>query len=100
MENVPLTPTIDQFCVDYLSGLSEEHIEFSLSPNPASDLITVILGSSFHSNNDCIEMFDFTGKRLFQLPISSSEMKLDLTSYSKGVYFIKIGQAGKKIMLK
>jgi hypothetical protein len=100
MENVPLTPTIDQFCVDYLSGLSEEHIEFSLSPNPATDVISIILESSLLAANDCIEMYDFTGKRLFQLPISSSEMKLDLTSYSKAVYFIKIGQAGKKIMLK
>jgi hypothetical protein len=100
MENVPLTPTIDQFCVDYLSGLSEEHIENALSPNPATDVISIILEPSLVAANDCIEMFDFTGKRLFQLPIYSSEMKLDVSRYSNGVYFIKIGQAGKKLILK
>jgi hypothetical protein len=95
-----LALTIDQFCVDYLSGLSEEHIEFALSPNPATDVISIILEPSLIAVNDCIEMFDFTGKRLFQLPIYSSEMKLDVSRYSNGVYFIKIGQSGKKLILK
>ncbi len=100
MENVPLTPTIDQFCVDEIGGLNENHFDFSVSPNPAADVITIVLETSLLATNDCIEMFDYTGKRLFQLPIRSSEIKLDVSNYSNGVYFIKIGQAGKKIILK
>ena len=76
----------------------------SISPNPSSSLFNInwSQGSDFS-----ISVFDITGKLILQQKNSSSVVKrfeLDMSKYSKGIYFAKIkvndSQSTKKLILK
>jgi hypothetical protein len=99
MENVPLTPTIDQYCVDYLSGLSEEHIEFSLSPNPANETLTINFNNPEFINERFV-LYDVTGQELMQSQLTSNEMTINITNFPSGVYWVKIGVWVKKVIIE
>jgi Secretion system C-terminal sorting domain len=71
---------------------------FSIAPNPASE--EVILNWQSESNNvPLIQVFNMYG-RLVQVPMKSNglgEMKLDISTLSKGIYTIELNN-GKKSM--
>jgi hypothetical protein len=59
---------------------------FSVFPNPANGEFTI----SLIDKADYIQVIDVTGKLIFEVKdISSSEIKFDLSSYNKGLYFIR-----------
>jgi Secretion system C-terminal sorting domain len=62
----------------------------SIYPNPSKGIFTLGIGNSIPKN---IEVTDVTGKIILSknnFQNSSSEVALDLSSVSKGVYFVKI----------
>jgi hypothetical protein len=99
MENVPLTPTIDQFCVDYFSGLSENQIEFSLSPNPANEILTINYNSP-EFINERIVLYDVTGQELMHSQLTSNKMTINITNFPSGIYWMKIGNSVKKVIIE
>ena len=65
---------------------------YSIYPNPAHDF-TYINSTSAINNNATIQLIDFQGRILKQFPgiiNSNNPYKLDLTSLSKGLYYVKI----------
>jgi hypothetical protein len=99
MENVPLTPTIDQYCVDYFSGLSENQIEFSLSPNPANEILTINYNSP-EFINERIVLYDVTGQELMHSQLTSNKMTINITNFPSGIYWMKIGNSVKKVIIE
>ncbi|MBO4739758.1 MAG: thiol protease/hemagglutinin PrtT [Bacteroidales bacterium] len=68
----------------------EEHQTWQavLYPNPSTDKF--ILKTTEILDNTIAEIFDMTGKSLYKTTINSQETILDLTSFSQGVYILKV----------
>jgi hypothetical protein len=57
-----------------------------VAPNPASTEVTIKANHSIKS----IQLYDAQGRVILIRLVDASELKLDVSSYSKGIYFIKI----------
>jgi hypothetical protein len=67
------------------TGFGSEYInELVVSPNPAKDLLNISI-SNFN-DNITTEIFDLTGV----LVASSNKNKINIASFSKGVYLVKV----------
>ncbi len=86
----PSTLAIDDFAAN----------SFAISPNPASDKITI--ESSDQVIISSIAIVDVLGKEVFsENEINLATKVLDISSFSKGMYFVKINdQITKKIIKK
>jgi len=76
-------------------GTTEFMLEnISIFPNPFNDLINIRLGNVVPEK---IEISDITGKKVFVKTdfTLASEMTIDLTNYSNGIYLVKIIADGK-----
>ncbi|MBK9637008.1 MAG: T9SS type A sorting domain-containing protein [Bacteroidetes bacterium] len=87
------------------TGIAENNTEFfSISPNPSAGKFTV---SSFDRNQKTLklEVTDLTGKIIFtEQTRSSGLLSVDISSYPKGIYLVKIyngeHQSIKKIIVQ
>jgi hypothetical protein len=68
----------------------------SISPNPASDFITVA-GIQAEAS---IELLTLTGERLNAWTVNSSETRLNISRLAKGVYILKSGEKAVKFVKK
>lgn len=68
-----------------LSTTKKEQIK--IYPNPASKLLNI---SSKNSNNKTIKILDILGSEIFFTKTIKATTQLDISSYSKGIYFIKV----------
>ena len=78
----------------FRSGLMEFTEEgFGLYPNPATDNVTVFFGG--HTDITNVKLYDQLGNLLQNNAVADKvSTKLDLSSFSKGMYFIAIEGAG------
>ena len=85
------------FEVISLSGdnLVHNSKEISIYPNPSSDIVNIDIDG--YSGNFQIELYDFKAKLL----LTSTNNKISIKDYPKGLYFMKItyGNMEKKIKL-
>lgn len=67
------------------------HSSFTTYPNPSGDYATVCLGQHSTITSD-LEIWNLQGNKLAQLkiPPSDSQILLDLISYPKGLYILKL----------
>ena len=84
---------IDENCdgLDYIISSIDDEFSvsiISLLPNPTSNYTTLKFSSS--KANVSIEIFSVNGVRFFFETSASNEVKLNLTDYPQGLYFIKI----------
>lgn len=67
-------------------GLEENHKDlFSLYPNPSSGLFNLVL-----SNDAQVQITDLTGKVILNQNYHLGSYKIDLSSYSDGVYLLQV----------
>ncbi len=73
-------------------------LEFNYYPNPATDHITV--NSNLVINS--IQLYDMQGRVLISKKLDATTTTIDVSNYSKGVYFLKVnsanGEKTKKII--
>jgi predicted alpha/beta superfamily hydrolase len=75
------------------SAIQQIHSEQIIAyPNPVKDVLTVIIGNGL-STNFRIELIDFSGKTLFHETYATTEFKLDVSNFPKGIYLLKINGA-------
>ncbi|HLW31794.1 MAG TPA: ELWxxDGT repeat protein [Aequorivita sp.] len=71
-------------------------------PNPTNGHFTILSKNSL--NIDAIDIFDFSGKKIFSQIPNKNLVNLDITQFSKGLYIIKIkthkSVVTQKILLK
>ncbi|MBN8701928.1 MAG: T9SS type A sorting domain-containing protein [Bacteroidetes bacterium] len=72
----------------FTTSLSEGSIV--LIPNPTEGVTTVYIPSYSKENTTTLELFSANGKRLNTISITSSATQLDLSTFSEGVYIVKI----------
>ncbi len=72
------------------TGISEikKNNEFSVYPNPAEDVLSV----SFNNTNSSkqVKLYNYMGKVVYQSSVNSKDENIDMTNYSKGIYFIEV----------
>ncbi len=61
--------------------------DISTFPNPTSGLLNIV---SKTFSIDKVEVINILGERIYQVNTLSSEIKIDLSDYDSGLYFIKI----------
>lgn len=65
---------------------------FEVYPNPASDFLTISIPDAKHHiiNNTDIEIINKSGKVVYFDKLSSYDMKIDIYSFSSGLYSVKL----------
>lgn len=74
-----------------------EESENSFFPNPANNFISF----QHISEKSILEIFDVYGKKLLQMNIDSNSNSVNIESFSKGIYFVRINNrfAGKLLKI-
>jgi len=77
------------------AGISQYELnqQVNVYPNPASDVVTVAVSGPVLSDAN-VSIYNIVGELVFQTPIHSSTMNLDISAYPKGVYMLVIGNKG------
>ena len=74
---------------------------FNVYPNPANNDVTI---SGNNSSLDEIQIVDICGKMIYQSKVNTSDLKVDVSSWSAGLYFIENifneGRSIKKLMVQ
>lgn len=89
-----------QQCVFADNSVSIPEVEpsflFTVFPNPSDNGIFNLVFND--KNNEVIEIFDLLGKKINYQIISKTENSAQILLFSKGVFIIKKGAAGQKII--
>ena len=96
--NADLTQGVQHPYELFTVGINEEISNMSLKayPNPTSDYLVLELT---HFSNDKMEyqLISIEGKTILNHSITNVKTEINLNTYSKGVYFIKIIKVSKEI---
>lgn len=68
--------------------------EFSILPNPSESGVFT-LSSKQDSGNSTIEILDYTGRLISESVLETNSSTIDLSSYSKGLYIVRITSGDK-----
>jgi len=68
--------------------IASEGITLNVYPNPARGVISVDIWGEENENIET-ELIDITGKKIASYNLKSGSNILDISNYSKGIYFIK-----------
>jgi hypothetical protein len=75
-----------------VAGLSSTHSAFVVYPNPSSGKVTI----SLYDKTEYIQIIDMQGRTVYETKnANAGELKLDVSSYTKGVYFVMAKIGGK-----
>ncbi len=66
-------------------------------PNPATNVITV--EQREQSNYKALQLLDLSGKVILKKEVESKLTRIDVSKFSKGVYFVKEGNEVRKILI-
>ncbi len=102
--NAPvITNTFETEFEETLSVTKYLDEQFSVSPNPASSYVNIDLKKSI-PNSGIFKVFNLQGKLVLQQEILKQRTELDVSNFSKGLYFIKMftpdGVFVKKVVVK
>jgi hypothetical protein len=89
---------IDNFSLvecDSLAGVNEyDAQQITLFPNPATGTLNIIAGNL---QNAEIELFDISGRKLFQQNLTADQQSIDVSGYTNGIYICTITANGKVV---
>ena len=91
---------IDEDCdgFDLITSIqSVEQIVFNVYPNPASDYLYIDFESE---GNYQVEIFNSSAQSILQTQIESKENQFDISSFSAGIYYLKIGDSTGRYTFK
>jgi len=76
------------------ASIKEKEIQFNLWPNPSkSDLFLEL------SNNEEIKILNSIGQQVYKTE-GVGQIKIDITDFDRGIYFVSIGDSVQKIMIQ
>ena len=68
-------------------------------PNPSSGIVTIQLGDNINIGSS-LEMYNQVGQRVVKTIVNQSLFQLNISSLSKGVYYIQVNDGKSKIISK
>ena len=72
--------------------------ELKIYPNPTSEMITISLPKSFATIN--LTLYDSMGKAVYESNIIGNTTTLDISHFSKGIYYAKISEGNNSTVKK
>lgn len=79
------------------SSISYNKIDFGrMYPNPANTSVTF----EFDQNVNSIEIYDVTGVLIQRVPVTTRMVKLNVSAYKTGLYYVKLKSADKTMVTK
>ena len=75
-------------------SISEE-ADILIYPNPARSMLTIKGRSSEFEGNTFVKMYNEKGQKVYESQVERFPYKVDISSFSQGLYFIKIGRDDK-----
>jgi hypothetical protein len=103
----PVHPAIDstglwhyQGCVATCGGIKENNFSKNISvfPVPASDMITIENLTS--AKDEIISIYNIQGQLLLQQSMRQSKTQINISSFDKGVYFVRVLGADINVVKK
>jgi hypothetical protein len=87
--------TITQSAVDCtgLTAISSNDMSVAVYPNPFNSVITIMSNTKTE-----IEVFNVLGSKVYSTTIEIGKSEVDLSTQSKGIYFVRIGLVTKKLI--
>lgn len=81
-------------CVVVSAGSGLEDLNFasgiSLYPNPTTGLTTISIGNINEYSNLRVNVYNAIGELVYSMQPTNSETTVDLSAFSKGIYFVEI----------
>ncbi len=73
------------------AGIRENFVDnnFAVYPNPSNDKITVEY-PAFGNNDEMIEIYNIQGQLLMHMEMLQAKTTIDVSAYTKGMYFVKV----------
>ncbi len=71
--------------------------DFSIIPNPSESGIFTISSNQNETSENTVEILDYTGRLISENVLETNSSTIDLSSYSKGLYIVRI-TSGDKII--
>ncbi|MFO7701809.1 MAG: T9SS type A sorting domain-containing protein, partial [Psychroflexus maritimus] len=86
-----------EFDVDTFSNAEFESANFKFYPNPVSANLVINLGQ-IQAKNTQVNVFDVAGRSLIQTNFkhNQSELEIDVSKLSAGLYFVEVKEGNKK----
>lgn len=85
--------------INYVNNISENLDAISIFPNPSTGKFTVQTNMPWQNTEICI--FDLSGRCVYHQQVTRPEdYQIDLSKHSKGVYFIEVANAEKRMSKK
>lgn len=75
-----------------------EKLNINIYPNPAVDFVAITSQESFIGEK--LAVFDLKGNEIYNTLIDSQEVKINVQGWTKGVYFVKVGNSFSKFIVK
>lgn len=93
-DTVHVTVT-DTIIINAYTALNTNEIESTIKiyPNPATDRITIDYGNYQAMNGYVLRIVDMVGRQLFAGTFSQPFSYIDVSTWSRGVYFVMISDA-------
>ncbi|MAC96302.1 MAG: hypothetical protein CMC96_12480 [Flavobacteriales bacterium] len=93
------TPGSGPISVGIKSFENNNQNHFNFYPNPTDGQLTIQVNSSTSIKNTPLQVFDLSGKVVFERFISNQKTTLNLNELSNGIYFIRIENEMKKLII-
>jgi len=91
--------TVDLTIWDGIGENVNKNLDFTISPNPATDFVDIILVEARHALSEFnISITDLTGKVVDSFPFSGDKMRVSVSDYPSGIYFVNIIDEKNKII--
>jgi hypothetical protein len=87
---------------DFDLGITENSTnpKFEIFPNPAKDIITLTMKQGIKIKNSSISIFNIQGQLVKQQQATEVKTEINISSLSKGSYYIHLTDGNKKEVMK
>ncbi len=84
----------------YNSISENKNLKITLSPNPATNSLTLNLNQQKNLQNTTVRIYDIQGQQLLQQNILQPQTELDISGFAKGIYIIKLINEKETLQIK
>jgi len=80
-----------------INELTETSQELNIYPNPANNFVQIEWNVS---SNQKIEIFNITGQEIYSNQLTDNNLKINVSSFEKGIYVLRVGNITKKLIIE
>lgn len=90
--------------ISLVTGVNETNMnaELSVFPNPSKDFLSINLNNNYDKGIKVIEFYNIMNQKIAGYPLdeNSNQIKISLQDYSNGIYFVRMGNICKKVVIQ